>query len=642
VRLFFGLKGNGTLWLDDIDFRYSKWNFSALERLKPFFGRAPAPWEGIIPTPKRIEPTETVALVGDGGEDPPAPVIVLPGAADPAERAAARLLQEKLTAVMDGHSAAAGFGNNGVRILEGDFPPEDLPAASLVFSVGRTRLLDAIGPELPLAEIAGEEQGYVVKGQPHGGARIVFLLGNTPVGTYYAAATAVQLVAAETAVYHDALVVDSPDFLGRSFCFRNWKSAEELQEDLQVVERMTRFKLNKVYTGYNRTDKSWYKPSDLFQRGVAEAGRRLRENGLMHLAVMVNPYSHLPMEASAEALDEADRTVWTHSSPESLERLQQVFAIGLEAGADTVMLLSDDFVPHTGWNRKNYALYSAEDRRRFVNLQNAQAYVVNRLKQWIDRRYPGVRFEFCPPWYANELIDNSDGRAEVYFDELVFQIPPEVAVIWTGPTIRSLSIDAADHHRYASLIGRQPMIWDNTLYARALEARGYGGYPTHYPGKTRLCNLFEPFDGYRPPGFHRLNDGRHMYTNAAADSEVYRIKYATVADFEWNTAAYDPERSLWKALCAAYGPRCAEALVYFNDAYYGLLDTSFQMELAGVREPFVSNGKGHLQNLEARLQDISRLLPEGHPLVKELEAFRDRQKRRYEKVTGQHPQEQSG
>lgn len=39
VRLFFGLKGTGTLWLDNIYFGYSKWNFTALERFKPFFDR---------------------------------------------------------------------------------------------------------------------------------------------------------------------------------------------------------------------------------------------------------------------------------------------------------------------------------------------------------------------------------------------------------------------------------------------------------------------------------------------------------------------------------------------------------------------------------------------------------------------------
>ena len=52
VRLFFGLKGTGTLWLDDIDYRYSKWNFTALERFKPFFTGS-SPWQKeLFPRPK--------------------------------------------------------------------------------------------------------------------------------------------------------------------------------------------------------------------------------------------------------------------------------------------------------------------------------------------------------------------------------------------------------------------------------------------------------------------------------------------------------------------------------------------------------------------------------------------------------------
>ncbi|MCU0539484.1 MAG: hypothetical protein MUF46_06295, partial [Desulfobacterales bacterium] len=52
VRLFFGLKGAGTLWLDNVEFRYSKWNFTALERMQPYIGRPLSQIEALIPTPK--------------------------------------------------------------------------------------------------------------------------------------------------------------------------------------------------------------------------------------------------------------------------------------------------------------------------------------------------------------------------------------------------------------------------------------------------------------------------------------------------------------------------------------------------------------------------------------------------------------
>lgn len=217
--------------------------------------------------------------------------------------------------------------------------------------------------------------------------------------------------------------------------------------------------------------------------------------------------------------------------------------------------------------------------------------------------------------------------------ELAFQIPQDVAIIWTGPTIRSLSIDMADLHRYRSLIGRWPMVWDNTLYARNIETKRYGGYTTYYPGKVRMCNLFEPFDNCVPKDFHRFNNRRQRYTNGNAYSDVYKIKYATVADYEWNTAAYNPERSLWKILYRTYGPGLAQALIRFSDAYYQVYEIYLRMEMTGTNQKDLDQAKLALADLNARITDITPMLSEDQPLFKELVAFRDRQKRRIQKLS---------
>jgi len=288
-------------------------------------------------------------------------------------------------------------------------------------------------------------------------------------------------------------------------------------------------------------------------------------------------------------------------------------------------------MPHAGRNHMNFSLYTPEDRQRFVNLQSAQAHVINQLKAWIDRGYPGTRFEFCPPWYANEFIDRSEGKAEVYMKELAALIPQDIAIIWTGPTVRSLSVDMADLYRYRDLIGRWPVFWDNTLYARNLETDVYGGYTTYYPGKVRMCNIFEPLEADRPPDFHELNDGRHMYVNGTAETEVYRIKFATVADYEWNTSAYNPELSLWKALVNAYGEACAKEVLSFNEAYYGLYEECMRMEREEQgREESAHRGGIWLMRIDQTLSSLRQQLPPGHALVRELEGYRDRQKQRLE------------
>jgi hypothetical protein len=632
VRLFFGLKGTGTMWLDDIEYRYSKWNFTVLERFRPYFGRQLSLKERIIPTPKRLHRIGEITYFDVESPLDEPPLIVVSENPAPAERSAARILKKKISNVLSRVRVPKNNKTIEIRVLENKYNGEEILSKKLVFSIGRNSVYQKLQPDLPLQSICNKPQGYIIKAEQVDRTLIVFLIGETPLSNYYAATTAVQLLENDKCVYHNATVIDHPDFLGRSYVFKNWKKIEELQNDLNAVERMSGYKFNKVYMGYDRSNKNWLQPGNLYRKGIREAGELFRKGGVMRLAVMVNPYLHFPFEPNEEKLNEDLKYTWTHSRPGSFESLKGIYQIGLDAGADTLMLLSDDFVPHTGKNRKLYSLYAPEDKQRFVNLQNAQAYIINKLKYWVDSNYPGTRIEFCPPWYSNEHIDRSEGRAEVYFKELTFQVPRDVAIIWTGPTIRSLSIDMADIHRYRSLIGRWPMIWDNTLYARNIETKRYGGYTTYYPGKVRMCNLFEPYDTYRPNDFHKYNHNQQMYTNGAAYSAIYKLKYATVADYEWNTSAYNPELALWKVLCNAYGKDGARELILFNDAYYGLYQTCYQMENEGVKDEYIKTGRHFLDDLDNSFRKIMKYLRDQKQILKELDNLRQKQKKRYEKL----------
>ncbi len=630
VRLFFGLKGTGALFLDRVYFGYSKWNFTTLERFSPYFGRRLTLAQRITPTPKSLGRKGDIVYYDKTRDPLHLPIIVLPKNPAPAERLAAKVLKEKIEDRLN--RAGTKMNEDGFRvdILEDNFSFSKIDTAGFVMSIGNNRLYRELGPDLPLNAIHDQPQGYIIDSTRFTNGHVVFLMGETPIATYYAAATAIQLFEKDDFVYHDVAIVDYPDFLGRPYLFLNWTNEKQLQRDLDTVEQMSLQKINKVYFGYDRQNAAWYQPDEMYRNGLTRAGRLLGDTGVLELAVTVHPYVHFATERSVEELDDRLRTTWTHGRPESFEMLQTVLRIGLDAGAKTVLLLSDDFVPYKGANRQNYSLYTAEDEKRFVNLQNAQAHVINKLKKWLDTNYPGTGLEFCPPWYSNEHIDKSEGKAEQYLRELSFQIPEDVAIIWTGPTIRSLSIDMADLHRFRSHIGRWPMLWDNTLYARNVETKRYGGYTTYYPGKVRMCNLFEPYDTYRPADFHRLSDHRQIYINAFAASEMYKIKFATVADYLWNTGAYDPELSLWRVLCREYGSACAETLIRFNDAYYGLYGICARMEKQGVSSQLVETGNRFIAAMDGSLSGIFRITQKDHPLAAELVRFRDKLKNRFD------------
>ena len=632
VRLFLGLRGTGIMWIDDIDYRYSKWNFTALERFQPYFARPLSLEEKITPTPKSFQWLRDVVYFDAGNPNAQPPLIVLPQNPAPAEQTAAALIENEINTVL-GKISTPGQGKRVTVQTPGkDFSIREILGTRLVLSVGRNTLYHLMQPNLPLQAIRDKAQGYIIQSERIDNTHIVFLMGQTPVASYYAAATAVQLLENNSGVYHDAMVVDYPDFLSRAFAFRKWRNSKELQRDLDNIERMSYYKLNTVYVKNISARKTGPYSDPDYLRGIQTAGNRCSASGVMDLAVMVDPYSHFKYFPSAESLSEDQKYLWTHSDPASFAELRDSYKIGLDAGAGTIMLMADDRVPHTGRNSQNYSLYTSEDINRFVNLQNAQAYIINRLKKWIDKNYPGTRFEFCPPWYTNDFINRSEGKAEIYFQELALQIPADVAIVWTGPAVRSLSIDMADIHRLKTLTGRQPMVWDNTLYARSVGSRRYGGYPSHYPGKVRMCNLFEPFDGYRPKKFHEFSNGGHIYTNADAYRDSYKAKLATVADYQWNTSAYNPELSLWKVLCRTYGPAGAKELLYFNDAYYGLYQVCLRMQATGDREIYIQKGSAFLNALDDCLKQISESPNAGQALLQELENLRDGQKRRFEKL----------
>ena len=132
-----------------------------------------------------------------------------------------------------------------------------------------------------------------------------------------------------------------------------------------------------------------------------------------------------------------------------------------------------------------------------------------------------------------------------------------------------------------------------------------------------MCNLFEPYDVFLPENFREYVDN-HMYVNGAAFSEMYKIKYATVADFEWNTEAYDPDFSLWKVLLTQFGREQAIQLLEFNDAFYGLTDICMKIEREGISNRFSRQGEAFTEKLHILYSGLSGALKTNPELVREL------------------------
>jgi hypothetical protein len=210
VKIYIGLKGTGTLWIDSVDFSYTRKNFSVEERMMDYTDASMQVPLVIIPTPKKMERQESVVFF-ETADTSRLPIIIIPVNADITTRKAANLLQQALSSRIKD-----SFRKNEkipvVRIISDDHAKTD--NKRLVFILGKTSLYPEFQDALPLAEIAGHTQGYYIF-TPHDLPYVVFLGGNNSQGIYYAVLSAMQLIDGKQPVFHNAQIVDYPDFGNR-------------------------------------------------------------------------------------------------------------------------------------------------------------------------------------------------------------------------------------------------------------------------------------------------------------------------------------------------------------------------------------------------------------------------------------------
>ncbi len=565
IKIFAGLKCGGTMWVDNIDMRISKWSFTPAERMAALFDSSYSLIDLLIPKPKTIDNRRTLSLEGKK-----LAIVDNPGATQ--ERKAAASLLSK-------HISLAG---KTAEVVAG--APSGAGQDALVIYL--TKPGQTFGNDLgaEFARIAGQDQGYFIRQRDNR----VILGANTDAGLFYAATTLSQLIDKEGGKLEIADITDSPDFAGRSSRMMNYQTdwyiqhaaaltpAEkdsirserdaDLKQQIEDVDFYAFYKINKLYNEYHQLSERWWGKDEFFNKLYSSVGERCRQYGLaIRPAVMFNPYIHLGMEQPERLLPDSLKQIFSHVDDHSFTMVKNLLKPALEAGTRTVMFCADDYIPHYGI-RGEYTLFNAKDKARFLNLADAQHFFINRLKSWLETDWNGVRLEFVPAPYNNRFIDYGRGTADAYYRDLAAHLDEDIPIIWTGNTVRSLHYDLADIRRAVNVYRRKPMLWDNTPYARTVETKN-GGYTTNYPAKSVLCNLFEPYDvTYTGPFLDQVDS--HFYNNDIGFGEISKIKYLTFADFSWNTADYDPEFSLYKAMVHSVGVQGARLLLEFNDAFY--------------------------------------------------------------------------
>jgi len=269
IKISLGLLSRGTMYVDNIDLHYSRWNFTSLERVKPFFKKDLKKTDLIIPTPKQVSEIIQINLKTNKA------IIVIPDEPENTDLTASKLLKQY-------------FGKKTPIIKTSDLKYDK---NNTVFVIGKGRLFKENASNINLKKIENEEEGYVIKKS----ANKIFLVGASVKGSYLAATTLVQLYDKETKIYHHADIIDFPDFKGRSYIFNSYVSkwtleqdkslsAEQRQEkydasmhnmtkEFELIEYYAFFKLNKVYTNYGSLSKKWWAPGEAYNKLFEGAGK---------------------------------------------------------------------------------------------------------------------------------------------------------------------------------------------------------------------------------------------------------------------------------------------------------------------------------------------------------------------------------
>ncbi|HKF90787.1 MAG TPA: beta-N-acetylglucosaminidase domain-containing protein [Acidimicrobiia bacterium] len=188
----------------------------------------------------------------------------------------------------------------------------------------------------------------------------------------------------------------------------------------------------------------------------------------------------------------------------------------LDAGVQWVVLALDD-IP----NRPRLA----------VEQTDLTAWLLDALRG----RQPDLHLTLVPTEYVGT-------RPTSYLEGLAAELPSDVDVMWTGPTVCSPVIRAADARARASaLAGRRPLLWDN--------------YPVN-DGTMEPSLHLGPYRGREPELTDEL-DG--VLCNPMLQPHASEVALATAADFLSAPENYDPAAS-WSRAIAAVGKSRAPAL----------------------------------------------------------------------------------
>jgi hypothetical protein len=389
-------------------------------------------------------------------------------------------------------------------------------------------------------------------------------------------------------------VIDFPWFQKR---FVGGKGSKQYgyQREQDSMLWLSESRINGLFIEHYNHNLAWWQLDPLFRSAADSLGEAALKYGLVDLGLQVNPYVHLNNSELGDDLRISD--------PRTIESILKIFNAFYKAGARHLMLRADDFVPKEKGTHFGYQLTDPEDKSRFGSLAAAHAFLIDKVLEGLKRKDSEPEISFVPPWYTNRFVMLSKGLAEKYYDQLSSHVPGKISFGWTGPTVRSLSVNSAHISFWRSLVGKRPLFfWDNTPYAR--RHRHYWGESEKRAG---LASFFEPYS-VQFSDLSQVSRDEMFFLNSNINPHN-KIQIATFGDFLWNPGGYHPERSLVSFLKINYGLEAARLLIDCDSLLWSIRrDKAESAEKSAFKRKSLTRRRGiKINRLKKMVKKLERL-----------------------------------
>ncbi len=538
-------------------------------------------WPGeILPRPKRADYAGPAVPLEPAGPARPSCVILAGEQAAGAELEAAAELSRRLESLDAGMRAA---------VRRGHILPEEPATVVVLGTPASSRLVQDLcrRERLRLTPADPGPEGYRIRFLERGRQTLILCAGSDAAGCYFGAQSLKQLagVRGGRAVIRRAAVDDVP-----TYPFRGMDINSRAACPYFAAAKLNGWVVNQYHILHR-----WKRPPAAYRAYLRGLCREAPRHGARVLQV-VNP-----LRSPGWEYDGAYKI--RCSSKADIEAVYRTLCLSLEAGSRMVMLAFDDYTSRPNGPATEYILTHPGDRRQFRgDVGRAHAHVACAIHARLRREYPGVTLLVCPAYYSlpHGVLREA---GETYLRTLGRALPPEVGIVWTGPGVLSPDLRREHADRFRALVGRPPFFWNNDLNVL----------------HRRFLYLFDPFAAGYFKGLpartgHGIMIDKHMEGRAksgevddAPVKQVMRVALWQMADYMWNPEAYEPERSLRRALAAVAGPAAVTSLLRVRDLYWELGDR--YAGLRSVSSPIPLDREA-ARLMQTRLADLAAAVTE--------------------------------